>query len=144
MQLTGLDGLPQAKEWLRSRAMVREAKVPLPLCGPRCFNAFFEEVDDEAKLTQAGDLPETCDSTVPDGQGAYRQVVRYYHVGQGQGDFEPVPETKGTGIITMLPMAILFVLILAVPALYLLRGSRKAADAERQSSLFVDCCPAST
>jgi hypothetical protein len=34
--------------------MVREAKVPL--CGPRCFNAFFEEVDDEEKLTQAREL----------------------------------------------------------------------------------------
>ena len=56
---------------------------------------------------------------VPDGQGAYRQVVRYCHVGPGQGDFEPVPETRGTGIMDMLPVvatvAILFlVLLLAV------------------------------
>ena len=51
---SGEAGLPQAKEWLRSEAMVREAKVPL--CGPRCFNAFFEEVDDEVKVKQAGDL----------------------------------------------------------------------------------------
>ncbi|CAL1154651.1 unnamed protein product [Cladocopium goreaui] len=112
--------------------MVREAKVPL--CGPRCFNAIFEEVDDEEKLTQV---------QVPDGQGAYRQVVRYYHVGRGQGDFEPVPETSGTGI-GMLPVAatvasLFLVLILAVPALYLLVGSHKAPDAKRQSSLFVDC-----
>ena len=57
---------------------------------------------------------------VPDGQGAYRQVVRYYHVGPGQGDFEPVPETNGPGIMGMLPVAILFlVLILAVTLLHI-------------------------
>ena len=53
-QADRLNGLPQAKEWLKSEAMVREAKVPL--CGPRCFNAIFEEVEDEEKLKQAGDL----------------------------------------------------------------------------------------
>ena len=60
---------------------------------------------------------------VPDGQGAYRQVVRYYHVGRGQGDFEPVPETSGTGI-GMLPVAatvasLFLVLILAVTLLHI-------------------------
>ena len=63
-QADRLNGLPQAKEWLKSEAMVREAKVPL--CGPRCFNAIFEEVEDEEKLKQAGDLQKICDSTVGD------------------------------------------------------------------------------
>ena len=51
----------------------REAAV---LCGPRCFNAFFEEVEDGEDLKQ-----------VRDGEGSWKQVTRYHHVGAGQGDF---------------------------------------------------------
>lgn len=79
---------------------------------------------DTCAALAAIDFPDfACEVQVPDGQGAYRQVVRYYHVGRGQGDFEPVPETSGTGI-GMLPVAatvasLFLVLILAVTLLHI-------------------------
>ena len=82
---------------------------------------------DTCAALAAIDFPDSaCEVQVPDGQGAYRQVVRYCHVGRGQGDFEPVPETSGTGItgIGMLPVAatvasLFLVLILAVTLLHI-------------------------
>ncbi|CAK9020785.1 unnamed protein product [Durusdinium trenchii] len=85
----------------------RQAAV---LCGPRCFQAFFEEVDEEEGLKQ-----------VRDGEGAYKQVVRYHHVGAGRGDFEPVTPQPATQTQLMwVPLGILLLFfVLSVPLLFL-------------------------
>lgn len=55
---------------------------------------------------------------VPEGQGSYKQVVKYYHVGEGRGDFEPASPSSSPSSFGFWPMAILLgVLILCVPLL---------------------------
>ena len=55
---------------------------------------------------------------MPEGQGSYKQVVKYYHVGEGRGDFEPASPSSSPSSFGFWPMAILLgVLILCVPLL---------------------------
>ena len=54
-----------------------------------------------------------------DGEGAYKQVVRYHHVGAGRGDFEPVTPQPATQTQLMwVPLGILLLFfVLSAPRL---------------------------
>ena len=49
---------------------------------------------------------------VRDGEGAYKQVTRYHHVGPGRGDFEPLPPpTSSAQSLWLVPLGLLLLVL---------------------------------